>query len=696
MQPPSDELHPARRDAIHRALLCGLLGNVGQKADAHEYSGVRGRKFHLFPESALFRRTPPWVVSAEMVETTRLYARTVAPVNPLWIERAAAHLVKRTHVDPHWSPQAGKVLAYERVTLHGLVLVPRRKVHYGPIDPKLSHEIFVHHALVLCELGVDAAFLRHNRELIEQVQAIEAKARRRDVLVDPTARFAFYDARVPHRIYTADEFERWRRQAEKRDPRVLFMTRRHLMLHEALGVTDDLYPDHMVVNGMTVPLEYRFEPGDRADGITATVPLAALNQLPAEPFDWLVPGYRAEKFTALIRTLPKALRVKFVPAPQFAQGAARELTPEDGPALSALATYLGKATGEAARPQDFQPDAIMDYLRMNFRVVDASGTQIMMGRDLEALRRKLSAQARRSFAEHPVAEFHRDSITGWDFDELPQRVEVRRDGLSLIGYPAVVDAGESVSLWLFDEPQLAEEAMRGGLRRLFMLQLGREMHQVARDLDREEQICLQYAPLGNCDELKTDLLAAIADRAFFADDAERDVRTREAFADRAEAGWRRLASAAIEVTDLSRETLDFYHAVNLRLSETFPPLWSDSIRDMKDQLDHLVYRDFVANTPFAWLRRLPRYLRGIDVRLAKLGNAGLTRDVQAMADIKPLWDRYKLRAIEHRDCGIHDAELQQYRWMLEELRVSLFAQELRVSMPVSVHRALRQWEMVEK
>jgi ATP-dependent helicase HrpA len=689
-----DELPPRKQDAIHRALLTGLLGNVGVRGDGHEYLGVRGKRFHLFPGSALFRHRPPWVMAAEVVETTRLYARTVAGVHPLWVERAAAHMVKRVLTDPHWRADIGRVLAYEKVTLHGLTLIPRRKVHFGPIEPRQSREIFIHHALVLGEYQTDAPFFVHNRRLVRDVQALEAKARRRDVLVDAKARFTFYDARVPRRVYTTDEFEKWRRVAEKNNPRLLFMCRRDLMLHPALGITEELYPDSITIGGATFPLEYRFELGDRADGITVTIPLAAVNQLPAEPFQWLVPGFRVDLFTALIRTLPKSLRVLFVPVPEHATKAAAELKPSDGPVLDALAHHLGKVSGEAVRASDFQPETLPEHLRMNFRVMDELGKEVAMGRDLPEIRRRLGMQARASFAAAPPPEYHRDGLLRWDFGDLPERVEITHAGMTFNGYPAIVDGGSSVSIRLFDQPDAAAEAMRGGLRRLFMLQVARELEYVERTLPDLDRLCLYYATIGRCDDLRENLLLAIADRAFFDDEAGRGPRTREEFAARAEAGWRRLSAAAGEVSGIVAQALEAYHAMDLQLSNDFPPLWSDSIRDMRDQLAHLVYRGFVVRTPFASLRHVPRYLRGIEIRLKKLANAGLNRDLQAMNEVRPMWDRYKAAALRARERGLRDAALEQYRWMMEELRVSLFAQELKAVGPVSAARLARIWEDV--
>lgn len=689
------EIPPRKQDAIHRALLTGLLGNVGTRSGDHEYSGIRGKKFNLFPGSSLFRRRPPWVMSAELVETAKVYARTVAGVHPLWVERAAAHMVKRAYTDPHWRADIGRVLAFERVTLHGLTLVPRRRVHYGPVEPGLSREIFIHHALVLGEYQSDAPFFVHNQSLVHQVQTIEAKARRRDVLVDAKARFTFYDARVPQRIYTADEFEKWRRVAEKRKPKLLFMSRRDLMLHPALGVTEELFPDSIHVGGATYPLEYRFEPGDRADGITVTVPLAMVNQLPAEPFDWLVAGFRFELFVSLMRTLPKALRVKFVPIPEHATKAAAELKPADGSVLAALARFLGKVSGEPVTAGDFQPEMLPDYLRMNYRIVDQAGSEVASGRDLAEIRRRLGMAARASFAANPPPQFHRDGITRWDFGDLPERVEIQHAGMTINGYPALVDAGTSVSLRLFDQPEVAAEMMHGGVRRLFMLQVADELQYAEQSLPDIERLCLYYATIGRCDDLRDNLLLAIADRAFY-DDENAAVRTRDAFADRAQVAWRRLSAAADEVAELVRQILERYHALDLALSADFPPLWNDSIRDMRDQLTHLVYRGFLVRTPFAWLRQLPRYLQGLHARLTKLTNAGLTRDLHGLAEVRPIWEQYKRVVSRRREQGATDPALEQFRWMIEELRVSLFAQELKTIAAVSPARLQEQWESLRK
>lgn len=696
----ASRLDPAQFDAIHRALLAGLLGNVGLKTDPHEYTGARGRKFHLFPGSALFSRKPPWVMAAELTETTRLYARTVARIAPDWIERVGEHLIQRTHSEPHWNRDAAHVVAYERVTLHGLVIVPRRRVHYGPIDALKSREIFIRSALVDGEFNTDAQYFRHNRQLVRDIELLEAKLRRRDVLVDAQTRFAFYDARIPAGIFNGPLFERWRRGAEARDKRVLFMNRADLMVPADDPPSKD-FPDAVLLGtdgALRLPLTYRFEPGDPADGVTATIPLAALNQLPAEPFEWLVPGWLREKVAALIKSLPRELRVSFVPVPDAARAVTPLLAFGDGGLLPSLGWHLGRLKGVNVPPAAWQPDAVPDHLRMNFRIVDESGKAIEMGRDLDAIRAKLRVALKETFAALPTGQWHRDDIARWDFDDLPAMVEVKRPGITVKGFPALVDATTSVSLRLMESEEAARQSTRAGLRRLFLLQLGDQAKHLARNLAGIERMALHYATLGPGDELRRDLLNLIADRALFADaDADADgatLRTRDAFVARAEGGWHRLPAAAAEACELVGKVLAARQDLSQKLNKPYPPLLAFSIQDMRQQLAHLIPRGFVAATAYAWLRHFPRYLRGIDVRLTKLTNAGAARDSQAMGEVVPLWNNY-LRAVERqRIQGVRDRALAQYRWMLEELRVSLFAQELKASIPVSVKRLEAQWAEV--
>jgi ATP-dependent helicase HrpA len=692
---PQRVLSPGKRDAIHRALLAGLLSNVGTKTDPHEYTGARGTKFAIFPGSGLFRAKPPWVMAGELVETTRLYARTCAKIQPEWIERAAQHLVKRTYSEPHWNRQTAHVVAYEKVTLYGLVIVPKRTVHYGPIDPKLSREIFINTALVEGDYDTTAPYFRENRKLLDEIETLEAKRRSRDVLVDAKVRYDFYDARIPAGITNGPAFEKWRRDAEKQNPKLLHMTRRDLMRHAAAETTQELFPDAITVGGLTVALAYHLEPGHPADGVTATIPLAALNQVPAERFEWLVPGMRREKLTALIKSLPKQLRVQFVPAPEYAEQAYQRLTKPEGSLYEALAIFLSKTKGVSVRANDFDPGSLLDHLHMNFKVVDESGKPLAAGRNLDALRKQFGVKAKETFEQSPTSTpYHRDHVTSWDFGDLPESVEVKRAGITLRGYPALVDRGTSVSLRLLDTLDAADAALHDGLRRLFMIQLREEMKYATRNLSNIEQMSLHFAPLGSWAELKEQLTIAIADRALFGDDP-RPFRAKDEYVRRAEAGWKRLAAASREIGDVVAAALAAYHQVSLRLSQPVPPGWQNAVKDVREQLTHLMTKDFVSRTPLPWLKQLPRFLTAIVRRLDKRTGGGHVRDEQLRAEIEPLWRQYLQCRDKHAKTGVVDPALEHYRWMIEEFRVSQFAQELKTSIPVSAKRLEAQWALVK-
>lgn len=687
------ELSPGKVDAIHRALLTGLLSNVGTRAQGSEYEGARGIKFHLFPGSGLFKSRPNWVVAAELVHTNRLYARTVGKIQPQWIERLGGHLLKRTYQEPFWHRPSAHVLAYEKVLLYGLVIVEKRRVHFGPVEPRLARDMFIDHALVAGEYTTAAPFFAHNQQMIQAVRTLEAKARRNDLLVDERKRFAFYDARIPQGIYDGPSFEKWRRQAERGNPRLLYFSMDDLLTQDVSDITPQRYPDQITVARIPLPLSYAYEPGP-TDGVTATVPLAALNQIPEEPFEWLVPGYLEEKITALIRSLPKAIRVQFVPVPQYAKEAAEKLTFGEGSLTAALARFLGKKAGQIIPPGAFNTDALPDWMKFNFRVIDAAGKPIAMGRDLSALRRELKLEARATFAAGMGhGPYHRDNVTRWDFGDLPERIPVERDGMMLYGYPALVDMGNGVALRVLDSPEAADEALRRGVRKLLMVQLRHEMRDLSRSITGLDRMCLHYAPLGSGEQLREQIVTATADRALLLNSGQ-VIRTQAEFVRRAEEAWKRLAPVAREVEQLTRQIMENYHEVARQLQEDAPPAWLPSVVDMRRQLALLMPKDFLLSTPPQWLGHLPRFLKAIDVRLKKLKNAGLNRDLANLAIIEPFTAQYRDAAVRHSKLGTVDPELTTFRWMLEELRVSLFAQELKTSIPISPQRLQKQWERV--
>lgn len=687
-----DEISPEHADAIHRALLTGLLANVGSKGEAHEYNGARGARFSIFPGSALFRKNPQWVMAAEVVETTRLYARTVAAVKPQWIERAAPHLVRRMYSEPRWNPQTAHVQASEKVSLYSLVVVPSRTVHYGPIDPRTSREIFIQHALALGEFRTGAEFFKHNAALIADVEKMEAKARRKNMLAEVEQRYKYFDARIPEGIFNGPLFEQWRREAEKKNPRLLFMELPDVLSAGAEPAPRELYPDAIALEGMTLSLDYVYDTGSPIDGVTVNIPIAALAQAPAERFEWLVPGHLPTRIEEMIRSLPKELRKTFIPIGDAAREAAATLTFGEGSLLEGLALFLGRRAGVRIPPQEFNEPSLPPYLRMNFRIIDAAGKQIGVGRDLAQLRADLQVEVRSSFANSPRSEHDRDQLTRWDFGDLPERVPVKRHGMTLWGYPALIDRGGSAAIRLLESPEAARQATRAGARRLFMIQLEKEIEYLSRHIPNLERMSLNYSTIGGSDDLKKDLLSAIVDRALFFDGEP--VLSQAEFIRRATDGWRRLMKTADELSALAGEILVEYQSIHRELSRAFPPLMQESARDLREQLFWMVHRGFLTHTPFEWLAQMPRYLKGMTVRLKKLLNAGLTRDQAAMQQVTPPWEQYKARAAEFRKLGRFDANLLQYRWMIEELRVSLFAQELKTAVPVSPQRLQRVWEQI--
>ncbi len=688
--------NPAGPDRVHRALLTGLLSNVGNKTDTGEYAGTRGAKFFIFPGSMLFKRKPDWVMAAELVETAKLYARTNARVTPEWIERAAPHLIKRNYTDPQWNAARSDVTAGERVSLRGLVLVPHRTVPYGPIDPRTSREIFIHHALVEGDFRTPAPFLKHNMGLLRQVATLEAKARRRDLVADVIQQFAFYDRILPREeMYNGPLFERWRKEAERRDERLLFMSLGDVSRAEAGEVRAADFPDELKVGTLTIPLTYAYDAGRADDGVTATIPLALLNQVPAGPFEWLVPGMLRDKVVELIRTLPRGLRTRLVPAPDAAAqaiagtaGAGR-----NAPFYEAIAFQLGKIVGEVIAPSAFDLEAIPKFLRMHFRVTDGAGKVVAEGRDLNKLRSQLGVQARESFAALPPKEYAREKLTRWDFGDLPERVEIRRGGATFSGYPALVDNGTTADMRVMDSREASILANRAGVRRLFMVQMEPELRQLARGFDHVEEMTRAYKPLGTWAELKQQIISAAVDRALYADAA--DIRTHEAFITVARDGWLRLSTAARELNRLAFESLSLFTPLNRTLSQDYPPLLLDSVGDARQQLKWLVPKTFLSATPPAWLPQLPRFLRALQIRVTKLLNAGLPRDRQHLGEVRDLERGFIERRAALTARGRTDPQLVTVWWTMQELRVSLFAQELGTSVPVSVQRVAKMLAAID-
>jgi ATP-dependent helicase HrpA len=684
-------------EGIHRALLTGLLSNIGLKDERREYLGARNGRFYIHPGSGLFAVAPKWIVAAERVETTRKYGRIVARIQPAWIESAAAHLVQRSYSEPHWQPVLGQVAAYEKVTLFGVTIVPRRRVNYGPINPAEARETFLRFALVAGDFDTRAPFWRHNRELIEYVEHLEAKSRRRDILVDEEAIYLFYAQRVPDGVYSTPQLEKWLRKATRKEPKLLHMRMGDVMRPEAREVTEQDFPEAMQVGATGLPLDYHFDPGGESDGVTLTVPLALVNQVSPERCEWLVPGLLEERIVALLRGLPKQMRKAFVPIPETSRILVERLRPSDRPLTQAVAEALKETTGVQVPGDAWDESSVPGHLRMSFRLVDDNGRQVAQGKDFSRLKRRYGAEGRQVFAGISHSDLERHGIRRWDFDALPAVVELDRGGIRVRGYPALVDQGDSVAIRVLDSEEGAGLAMRAGLRRLLMLHLGADLRYLRRSLPGLDRMRLQYAraptPNGQVDsknpDLAEELVALILDLTFV--DGQGPIRDRRTFETRLARNRSRLTATSADVCGLLERILSRYQAVRKRLSGITQINWMPSARDMTEQLDSLVFRGFPQQVPYEHLKDYPRYLKALDIRAEKLHLAA-GKDRQRMAEMAGLQKKWRERSVAAREEGRLDGRLEEIRWMLEELRVSLFAQQIGTAYPVSVKRIDVRWK----
>jgi len=682
---------PARYAAIHQALLAGLLGNVGARDDAGEgFAGTRGIRFHLHPGSGLAKKGPRWVLAAELVETSRLYARCAARIEPEWIEAAAGDLVSRDWFEPRWDEARGEVVASERVQLYGLTIVPRRTVSFARVDPAVARDVFIREALVPGALATRGAFLKHNRDLVAEVAKLEHKARRQDVLVDEDAIAAFYAERVPEGVSTQVAFERWREEAERRDPAVLLLTREALLRHGAALPTEAQFPETLALAGARLALKYRFAPGHPLDGLTLTVPLALLNQVDGARLTWLVPGMIREKVTWYLKALPKAFRNRLIPLPEVVTAFLSSSPSHDAPLPEAIRSYLRERLGDAPPADAWDASSLPPHLAMNVRVVDAGGTELASGRDLAALRAKLGEAAQMTFAASGPA-FEKKGLVGWDFGDLPPTLTVVRKGERLTGYPALVDDRASVSLALLDTEEAARSSHRAGVVRLIRLALGDAVARFERGRTAGgpgfAQASLALKAVVPPDALLSDVVDAICDRAFVGDDPL--PRTAQAYAEQVRRARARLPAVA----DAAFGTLASIAAEHLAVSQriaALPPAHARFGAELRAQRDALVHPGFFQATPWAQLQHVPRYLKALERRLAKyLENP--QRDARHAPQVAALVQRHRDRVERNRKAGRVEPGLETFRWLLEELKVSLFAQELRTPQPVSYKRLEKAW-----
>jgi len=722
---------PATYEQLHCAMLAGLLGNIGCKSDTEDwYLGARGIKFHRHPGAHLSKKPGRWIVCAELVETARLFGRGIAAIEPGWLERVGAHLLKKQLLDPHWEKKAARVSALERATLYGLVVYHNRRADYARVDPVGAREIFIREALVNGDWDTRLAFLAANQKLVRQVMELEHKSRRQDVLVDDEVIFAWYDEQIPPDIASGQAFERWYGQAVRDNPKLLYLTREDLMRHEAAGITAQAFPRTVRLGGVDCAASYLHEPGDPRDGLSVTVPIYALNQVNDERCEWLVPGMLKDKVLALLKTLHQRPRSRLVPLPATAERFTDALSaPEvfgQGSLVDAVLKQVRAATQLDIVRNDIKVDQLPPHLFMHLRVVDEHGRQLGQGRHLAALKAELGAQARGAFqalaalkvaapAAPPSAPVAAPASTTapavrvpkaapapaapavdaaqrhsrWDFGELPELLEIRRGGQTLIGFPALVDDGDAVRIEVFDEPDVAQARHREGLRRLFALQIKDALKYLEKNIPGLQAMGAAFMAVdkerggGTLDELRAQLIALSLDRAFLVDPLPADAR---AFEQRVADGRGRLNLIAAEIARAAGAILTEFAAAQRKLKDSKPP--ADVAADIAQQLQRLVTKRFLTDTPYAQLQHLPRYLKAVQLRLDKL-RADPARDAARLAELRPQDQRFWRLVAERK--GVQDARLQELRWLLEELRVSFFAQELRTPQPVSLKRLDKAW-----
>lgn len=696
---------PANYESVHKALLSGLLGNLGFNHEEKEYLGARNRKFGIFPGSSLIKKTPKWIMAAELIETSKLFAHTVAKIEPEWALAAAEHLVKRQYFEPHYNSHTGQVMAYEKVSLYGLTLIEKRSVIYSHIDPLVCREVFIRAVFVeglyaehpkrknLQRKAAVDDFFTHQQHLLKELDDLEAKSRRRDILADEQVIFEFYNELIPEHIINLAGFENWRRKAEQENPKVLHISRETLMRHGALDITHAQFPNELEWRGMVFPLTYHFEPNHPDDGVSIHVPMSVLHQLPELRLEWLVPGMLRDKCINLVKSLPKSLRKHFVPVPDVVDKALAAMAPDNKALTDALGLQLKRQTGVDVGVDAWLETQVDNYYRFNIKVVDDKGKVIASGRDLMPLREKYRAQVQQNI-QSAATNIERDNITQWDFENLPQAIQLQRNGIGIRAYPALADKTTSVALQVLDNPQQALELSQRGLARLMFLQLNQAVKYLQKELLKGQDIALTFAGIGSRDQVADDIILAAIKQLALPDQTQLP-RTKEEFDSLVEAVRDKLVAAAQEICSHLLASLKLLVDVKKNIKQQKNALaLAFALSDIQEQLKQLFYVGVVYKTPDEWLRQYPRYLRAIQLRLEK-AVLNPQKDKLALLEIQPYWQRLQ-EYIEKEGAFVmtQNAALIEYRWWIEELRVSLFAQTLKTQIPISPKRLDKQWELV--
>ncbi|UVV74520.1 ATP-dependent RNA helicase HrpA [Pantoea agglomerans] len=683
---------PAELQPVHCALLSGLLSHIGQKdTDKQEYTGARNTRFAIFPGSGLFKKPPKWTMVAELVETSRLWGRTAGRIEPEWIEPLAQHLIKRSYSEPHWEKSQGAVMATEKVTLYGLPIVAARKVNYGSIDPTLSRELFIRHALVEGDWQTRHAFFRANQKLRSEVEDLEHKSRRRDILVDDETLFAFYDQRIGKEVVSAKHFDSWWKLASRENAELLNFDKQMLIKEGADKVSQLDYPNFWHQGNLKLKLSYQFEPGADADGVTVHIPLPLLNQVEDSGFEWQIPGVRRELIIALIKSLPKPLRRNLVPAPNYAEAFLGRVKAMEMPLPDALAREFRRMTGVTLERESWQWEQVPDHLKMTFRVVDEHNRKLLEGKDLTALKAQLKDKVQETLSKVADDGLEQSGLHIWSFGDLPRSYEQKRGSYQVKAWPALVDEKESVAIRLFDSEQEQQKMMWRGQRRLLLLNVPSPVKYLHEKLPNKAKLGLYFNPYGKVLELIDDCIACGIDKLMGeAGGPAWDQTSFEQLRDKVRG---ELNETVVTIAKQVEQILTAVFNINKRLKGRVDMTMALALSDIKAQLSGLVYRGFVTGNGWQRLADTLRYLHGIERRLEKLpadphSDRARMLKVQAVEQAYQAW-RNKLPP-QRQD----DEEVQNIRWMIEELRISYFAQQLGTPYPISDKRILQMMEQI--
>ena len=676
----------ANYQQIHTALLAGLLSHIGLKdSEKMHYLGARNAQFFIFPTSALFKKQPKWIIASELVETTKLWARTVAKIEPEWIEPLAQHLVKSSYSEPHWAKSKGAVMAYEKVALYGVPIVSNRPVNYGAIDPAISREIFIRSAMVEGEWVNNYKFFKENNRLIKEVEDLEHKSRRRDILVDEQVLFDFYDQRVGTEVVSSRHFDSWWKKASKANPELLNFEKSFLINKGANKVSELDFPNFWYQGNLKLKLSYQFDISAESDGVTVHIPLPLLNQIEPEGFDWQIPGLRHELVISLIKALPKATRRNFVPAPNYAEAFLARAEPFKKPLLQSLSDELRKMTGVTIAPELWDLSQLPSHLKMNFKVVDEKGKTLSESEDLDALKFQLKDEVKTALSHIADDGIEQSGLHLWQFAELPQCYEQKKANFSVKAYPAIVDEKNAVGIKLFETEAEQQQAMQAGLRRLLLLNIPSPIKYLHEKLPNKAKLGLYFAPFGKVVELIDDCIACAVDKLI--EEFGGFVWTEEKFNALHEFVRANLNETTVEIALQVEKSLTLAFELNKRMKGKMDFTMAFALSDIKTQLAGLIYPNFVTQAGFERLADLYRYLTAIGKRLDKLGTDTNT-DRAKMLRVEQVQEAYKQLLAKLPKSKAIPAEVLEIRYMIEELRVSLFAQQLGTKYPISDKRIL--------